>query len=94
MTKIYNFVANVPIYLGMFIRFLGDFLLTIGFRLHITFRTESGKNLLAIEETMRKLSSQIENTSKSTTVKKVSGERNSKLIDIIKGSNDDSNGKG
>lgn len=92
MTKIKNFVANIPIYAGMYIRMASDALFVLGFKLHITFKTESGKKLQEIDEAMKKIAAQVEKMGQGATIKKASGDaRYSKLANIIKGSGDGSN---
>jgi len=97
MTKLKNFIANLPLYLALFVRFISDKLFLLSFKLHITFGTESGAKLKQLDEAMKKLNEAISQqaaqgatTTTATTLKKVSNERYSKLANIIKGSNDGS----
>jgi hypothetical protein len=91
MSKLKNIVANIPIYVGMYIRELSDSFFVLGFRLHITFKTESGIKLKEIDEAMKKLKEYVNKTGQAAVVKKASGDqRYSKLAEIIKGNKNDS----
>lgn len=91
MNKLKNIIANIPIYIGMYIRLLSDSFFVLGFRLHITFKTESGVKLKEIDEAMKKLAEHVNKTGQAAVIKKAApDQRYSKLADIIKGTKNDS----
>lgn len=83
MNKLKNLIANIPIYIGLYIRALSDVFFVLGFRMHITFETESGVKLKEIDETVKKLKAKVE--ASDAPNKKTPDLRYSKLASIIKG---------
>jgi hypothetical protein len=90
MNKLKNIIANIPIYIGLYIRAVSDALFVLGFRTHITFKTESGLKLKEIDDTVKKLKAQVDNVAKNPAKKTVGEIRYSKLASIIKGTGDGS----
>ncbi len=90
MGKIKNFIANIPIYIGLYVRMFSDFMMTIGFRLHISLGTEAGAKLKQVEAAMKQLAEQYHKLNPQAQGQKAP-ERFSKLADIIKGNPDGSN---
>lgn len=98
MNKIKSFVANLPLYPALAIRYLSDKLFVLSFRMHITFGTEAGNKLKELDAAMKKLKETLEQQvasqgsqgSKVATIKIAANERYSKLANIIKGTNDGS----
>jgi len=84
MNKVKEMVANFPIRIGIVIRFISDFFFTIGFRLHITFNTESGKKLQRIEQQTRELMQHIKGAIPTTATPP---KQSNKLFNAVKGDN-------
>jgi len=95
MNKIKKFVANLPLYPALAMRYLSDKLFVLSFRMHITFDTEAGNKLKELDAAMKKLKETLEQQVASqgpqaATIKRAANERYSKLANIIKGTNDGS----
>jgi hypothetical protein len=95
MTKLKNFIANLPLYAALFVSLTSDKLFLLSLKLHITFNTEFGAKLKELDEAVKKLKEvqtpiQGPITVSSVAAKKASNERYSKLANIIKGSDDGS----
>jgi hypothetical protein len=81
----FNFIANIPIYIGLFFRVIGDKLFTVSFKLHMTFNTETGKKMKELEVQVKNLAK----TMKGDQQAAGSGGEDRKLINIL---NDANNG--
>jgi len=72
-----NFVANIPLYIGVSIKLISDKFIDLSFKLHITFETDSGKKLVELQKAAEQYLEIIKEAKKQHT----SGDR--KLVDIL-----------
>ncbi len=79
--KLLNFIANSPLFLGLFFKFLSDLFFTLSFKLHITFGTEAGKKLEELDKAAKKMLKALKEAKAQGPV--ASGDR--KLVDMLNG---------
>jgi hypothetical protein len=76
-----NFLCNIPLYLGLGTKLVGNTLINLSFKLHITFGTDAGKKLEKLQEATNELMKNIKEAKQN--LKASSGDR--KLVDILNG---------
>jgi hypothetical protein len=92
MIKFKNLVCNIPIYMGVILRHISNATIVLGLRLHITLKTDAGKNLKKYQDELKLVANELQKSTGNTkTVSQIKTvDRSSKLADIIKGSNNGS----
>ncbi len=76
-----NFVSNVPLFFGVFFKFISDVFFNLSFKLHISFGTEAGKKLEELGKAAKTMLKAIKQAKEQAPV--ASGDR--KLVDILNG---------
>lgn len=55
MNKVKNGIANIPIYVGLGLKYLSEKSFEFSFKLHITFKTEVGAKIVVARENLLKM---------------------------------------
>lgn len=80
MSKVKNFIANIPFFIGLMFKKLSDMFYNIAFKFHVALDTEAGRKLKEISEVFK----QFDNIVK-TQPGQAKHNPDSKLATIIKG---------
>ena len=79
--KFLNIIANTPLFIALFIKFVSDLFFNLSFKLHISFGTEAGKKLEELDKAAKTMLAAIKAAKSQPPV--ASGDR--KLVDILNG---------
>ena len=82
-----NFIANIPIYLGLQFNKITSLLYDLSFKLHIFFKTESGIKLSELDKSLKELKDLKSRTKVSAKPATQVNNSNRKLFNILHGDN-------
>ena len=76
--KVLNFIANIPLFLGLGAKAVSEGLFALSFKLHMTFNTNVGKKIKEVKQYFQTLAEQQARAG-------LGGDNPNKLANIIKG---------